>query len=168
MFHDNLSPLAAASRELVIGLSKGADPAEVERGCYELFTQNTNGLGSIDTRVVDVASQIVRGVLAAVVSLRSPAIAAATRGVSGTGIPGPEGDADRLMISERACRDIRDSAGASATDYDAALEGASYAARMSVSELRARLDDIPPASAHGSDSESDPDPDAEPDMVASS
>lgn len=168
MIHDNLSPLAAASRELVIGLSKGADPAEVERGCYELFTQNTNGLGSVDTRVADVASQIVRGVLAAVVSLRSPAIAAATRGVSGTGKPGPDGDADRLQISERACRDIRDSAGASATDYDAALEGASYAARMSADELRARLDNIPPESESESDLEPESDPDAEPDMARTS
>jgi hypothetical protein len=68
MDHRSLSPLATASRDLVVRLSDGADPSEIERGCRELLTQNTNGMGSVDTRVVDVASEIVRGVLAGAVS----------------------------------------------------------------------------------------------------
>jgi hypothetical protein len=136
----NLSPLAVASRDLVIQLAKGADQASVEAGCRELLTQNTNGHGSIDTKVVEVASEIVRGVLSGVVLLRNPAIAAATRGVSDTGVPGEEGDAERLSISERTCRDVRDSDDASRSDYASALEGAAPAAKMTTAELRTRVD----------------------------
>jgi len=136
----NLSPLAVASRDLVFQLANGADPASVEAGCRELLTQNTNGLGSFDTKVVEVASEIVRGVLSGVELLRSPAIAAATRGVSDTGKPGEEGDAERLSISERTCRDVRDSDEASRSDYASALEGAARAAKMTSAELRTRVD----------------------------
>jgi hypothetical protein len=134
-----LSLLAIASRDLVVRLSVGATPGEVEAGCRELLIQNTNGLGSVDTRVVDVASEIVRGVLTGVTILRSPAIAAATRGVCGTGASGDAGDAERLSISERICRDVRSSDDASSTDYSSAIEGAASAARMSVDELRAHM-----------------------------
>ncbi len=138
-----LSPLATASRELVIGLAKGADPAQVEAGCRELLRVNTNGYGSTDTRVVDVASEIVKGVLSGVVMLRSPAITAATRGVSDTGRAGDAGDAERLSISERTCRDVRDNDNASPTDYSSALEGAAPAARMTPDQLRKRIDSKP-------------------------
>lgn len=139
MSKSNLSPLATATRDLVVRLSEGADPSEIEAGCRELFTQNTNGLGSVDTRVVDVASEIVRGVLRGAVILRSSGIEAAARGVSETGPKGPAGDADRLSISERTCRDVRKNDDASVTDYDSALKGAAPAARMSVEELRSRI-----------------------------
>lgn len=135
----SLSLLATASRDLVIRLSTGATPAEIEAGCHELLTQNTNGLGSVDTRVVDVASEIVRGVLSGVTIIRAPAIAAATRGVSQTGAAGVAGDAERLSISERTCRDVRDSDQASKSDYHSALQGAAPAARMSVDELEAHI-----------------------------
>jgi hypothetical protein len=144
MEHRSLSPLATASRDLVVKLSEGADPSEIEAGCRELLTQNTNGMGSVDTRVVDVAGEIVRGVLAGVVYMRSPAIEAAARGVSGTGPEGPAGDADRLRISERIVRDIRDSHHASGSDYSSALQGAAAAARMTPGELRARVDGFEP------------------------
>jgi hypothetical protein len=134
-----LSLLAIASRDLVIRLSTGATPAEIEAGCRELLTRNTNGLGSVDTRVVDVASEIVRGVLSGVTIIREPAIAAATRGVSQTGAAGAAGDAERLSISERSCRDVRDSDHASRSDFRSALEGAAPAARMSVDELEAHI-----------------------------
>jgi hypothetical protein len=137
MSKSNLSPLATASKDLVVRLSEGADPEEIEAGCRELFTQNTNGLGSVDTRVVDVASEIVRGVLRGAVILRSSTIEAATRGVSESGPDGPDGDADRFSISERTCRDVQDSSDASATDYSSALKGAASAANMSPDELRA-------------------------------
>ncbi len=134
-----LSPLAVASRDLVVQLANGADPAVVEAGCRELLTNNTNGLGSADTKVVEVASEIVRGVLSAVYVLRTPAIVAATKGVAETGHPGESGDAERLAISERACRDVRDSEDASNSDYTSALEGAAFAARMTADELRERI-----------------------------
>lgn len=134
-----LSPLAIASRDLVVQLSAGAEPAEIEAGCRDLLTENTNGLGSIDTRFVEVASEIVRGVLTAVTLMRSPAIAAATRGVCETGKPGETGDAERLNVSERICRDVRDSDDASPKDYRSALEGASPAARMSADALDDRI-----------------------------
>ena len=138
-----LSLLAIASRDLVIRLSTGATPAEIESGCRELLTKNTNGLGSVDTRVVDVASEIVRGVLSGVTSIRAPAITAATRGVSQTGAPGAPGDAERLSISERTCREVRDSDHASRSDYRSALEGAAPAARMSIDELEAHINRSP-------------------------
>ena len=134
-----LSPLAIASRDLVVQLSAGAEPAEIEAGCRELLTENTNGLGSIDTRFVEVASEIIRGVLTAVTLMRSPAIAAATRGVCETGESGEAGDAERLKISERICRDVRNSDDASKADYRSALEGASPAARMSTDALDDRI-----------------------------
>ncbi len=139
-----LSPLAAASHELVLQLSTGADPASIEAGCRELLTKNTNGLGSADTQVVEVAGEIVRGVLSGAVALRTSGIAASARGLSDTGPQGETGDAERLSISERACRDVRDSDNASRSDYAAALEGAAEAARMTPDELRARVDAIPP------------------------
>ena len=139
----DLSPLAIASRTLVIELAKGADPERVEAGCRDLLTRNTNGLGSADTAVVQVAAEVIRGVLSGVLELRSPSIAAATRGVSQTGPRGPSGDADRLDISERACREVRDSRDASASDYTAALEGAAPAALMTADELRDRVDRTP-------------------------
>lgn len=139
-----LSPLAVASRDMVCKLSSGANPEEVEAGCRELLTHNTNGLGSADTRVVEVASEILRGVLLGVVMLRSAAITAAARGLSETGLGGEDGDAVRLSISERTCRDVRDSDHASRSDYCSALEGAAPAARMTASQLRARVDKIPP------------------------
>lgn len=135
----NLSPLATASRDLIIKLSEGADPSEIEAGCHELFTNNTNGLGSVDTRVVDVANEIVRGVLRGAVIIRSSSIEAATRGVSKSGTQGAAGDAERLSISEKTCRAVRDSDDASVNDYTAALEGAAPAARMSAEELRSRI-----------------------------
>lgn len=135
----DLSPLAAASRDLVVKLAAGADPAEVEAGCRDLLTKNTNGLGRVDTRVVDVASEIVRGVLSGVVAIRSPAISAATRAVSNTGDPGEAGDAERLEISERTCTDIRESRDASRSDYRAALEGAAPAAQMTPEQLHQRI-----------------------------
>jgi hypothetical protein len=141
MANHNLSPLATASRDLVFRLSRGADPIEVEAGCHELLTKNTNGLGSIDTRVVEVASEILRGVLSGAVLLRSPAIEAATRGLSNTGPEGAAGDAERLSISERTCRDVRDSEDASGSDYTSALEGAAPAANMTAAELRLRIDE---------------------------
>lgn len=141
--HEQLSPLAMASRNLVIELSKGADPAVVEAGCYDLLTKNTNGLGSADTKVVEVASEIVRGVLSGAVRLRSPAFIAAARGMSRTGILGQAGDAQRLDISERTCREVRDSHFASPSDYTAALAGAAPAARLSVDELRTLVDRTP-------------------------
>jgi len=140
----SLSPLATASRDLVIKLAKGAHPDDVEAGCRDLLTNNTNGLGNVDTRMVDVASEIVRGVLAGVVMLRSPGISAATRGVSDTGPPGPSGDAERLSISERTCRDVRDSKDASHSDFASALEGAAPAARMTADELRDYVNKTPP------------------------
>jgi hypothetical protein len=115
--HD-LSLLAIASRDLVVRLSVGATSEEVESGCRELL---------LDTRVVDVASEIVRGVLTGVTILRSPAIAAAARGVCETGASGAAGDAERLSISERICCDVRNSDDASNTDYRSALEGAAPA-----------------------------------------
>jgi hypothetical protein len=130
-----LSPLAVASRDLVVRLSTGASPGEVEAGCRELLTENTNGLGSVDTRVVEVATEIVCGVLIGVSTLRSPAITAAARGVCETGESGEAGDAERLKISERVCRDVRNSDDASMADYRSALEGASPAARMSADAL---------------------------------
>jgi hypothetical protein len=136
----NLSPLAAASHKLVVRLSEGVEPSEVEEGCRELLTQNTNGLGSVDTRVVDVASEIVRGVISGVVCLRSPMISAAMRGVSDTGPAGEDGDAERLSISERTCREVRDCNGTSSTDYDAALKGAAPAAKLTVEQLRLRIE----------------------------
>lgn len=142
--HENLSPLAAASRKLVVELSYGADPAVIEAGCRELLAQNTNGLGSADTRTVDVAGEIVRGVLSGAVLLRSPAFIAAARGMSDTGPRGKEGDEQRLDISERTCRAVRDSDHASRSDYSAALEGAAPAAHMSSDELRALVDRTPP------------------------
>ncbi|TVQ76897.1 MAG: hypothetical protein EA380_07915 [Phycisphaeraceae bacterium] len=140
----DLSPLATASRDLVFQLAKGAHPDEVEAGCRDLLTNNTNGLGTVDTRVVEVASEIVRGVLSGVAMLRSPAITAATRGVSDTGKDGDAGDAERLDISERVSRDVRDSHDASRSDYTSALEGAAPAARMTTDELRTRVDEMPP------------------------
>lgn len=136
--HD-LSLLAIASRDLVVRLSVGATSEEVESGCRELLLKNTNGLGSVDTRVVDVASEIVRGVLTGVTILRSPALAAAARGVCETGASGAAGDAERLSISERICCDVRNSDDASNTDYRSALEGAASAARMSADELQAHM-----------------------------
>lgn len=144
MVSESLSPLAKASHDLVLQLATGGDPAHIEAGCRELLTQNTNGLGSADTRVVDVASEIVRGVLSAVVRLRSPSISAATRGVAETGQEGEAGDAERLSISERACREVRDSGHASESDYTSALHGAAAAARMTPEQLRARVDAMPP------------------------
>ncbi|MEQ8771043.1 MAG: hypothetical protein RIB60_11105 [Phycisphaerales bacterium] len=141
---NSLSPLARASHDLVVQLSNGADPEVVEAGCRELLTQNTNGLGSADTKVVEVASEIVRGVLAGALLLRSPAIKAATRGVSSGGEPGEAGDAERLMISERACRDVRDSEDASRSDYQSALDGAAPAAGLSPAQLRLHVDATPP------------------------
>lgn len=141
--HEQLSPLAMASRNLVIELSKGADPAVVEAGCYDLLTKNTNGLGSADIKVVEVASEIVRGVLSGAVTLRSPAFIAAARGMSQTGLAGRAGDAQRLDISERTCREVRDSDYASPSDYTAALVGAAPAARLSVDELRTLVDRTP-------------------------
>ncbi len=141
--HENLSPLATASRNLVIELSKGADPASVEAGCRELLTQNTNGLGSADTKVVEVASEIVRGVLSGAVMLRSPAFIAAARGMTQTGPLGEAGDAERLDISERTCREVRDSDYASPSDYSATLVGAAPAAQMSPDELRELVDRTP-------------------------
>jgi hypothetical protein len=140
MDNRGLSLLALASRDLVVRLSVGATPEQVESGCRELLVKNTNGLGSVDTRIVDVASEIVRGVLTGVAILRSPAIAAATRGVCETGAAGDTGDAERLDISERICRDVRNSADASKGDYRSALEGAASAARMSADELEAHMD----------------------------
>ena len=134
-----LSILAIASRDLVFRLSSGATPGEVESGCRELLVNNTNGLGSVDTRVVDVASEIVRGVLTGVALLRSPAIAAATHGVCETGKSGAAGDAERLSISERICRDVRNSDNASNADYRSVLEGAASAARMSPDDLQAHM-----------------------------
>lgn len=131
----DLSPIASASRDLVVRLAEGADPSDVESGCRELLVNNTNGLGSIDTRVVDVASEIVRGVLSGIFFLKSPMVAAATRGVSETGKPGKEGDAERLSISERTCRDVLDNDHASRSDYQSALRGAAPAAKMSTDEL---------------------------------
>jgi hypothetical protein len=93
----------------------------------------------MDTRVVDVASEIVRGVLSGATIIRAPAIAAATRGVSQTGTAGAAGDEERMSISERTCRDVRDSDHASPSDYRSALEGAAPAARMSVDELEAHI-----------------------------
>ena len=139
MIRKLLSPLATASRELVLQLATGATPEQVEVGCRELLTQNTNGFGSTDTKVVDVASEIVRGVLSGVEHLRAPAIVAAARGVSMTGKDGVAGDAERLDISERTCRDVRDNDHASATDYQSALEGAAPAAGMTPEQLRARI-----------------------------
>ena len=136
MNNPSLSLLATASRDLVMQLAKGAHPDDIETGCRDLLTNNTNGLGRIDTRVIDVASEIVRGVLAGVVVLRSPGIAAATRGVSDSGPPGPSGDAERLSISERTCREVRDSPDASDSDFSSALEGAAPAAGMTTGELR--------------------------------
>jgi len=130
-----LSILAIASRDLVFRLSSGATPGEVESGCRELLVNNTNGLGSVDTRVVDVASEIVRGVLTGVALLRSPAIAAATHGVCETGKSGAAGDAERLSI----CRDVRNSDNASNADYRSVLEGAASAARMSPDDLQAHM-----------------------------
>jgi hypothetical protein len=141
-----LSILAIASRDLVVRLSIGATPGEVEAGCRELLVKNTNGLGSVDTRIVDVAIEIVRGVLTGVTILRSPAIAAATRGVCETGATGDTGDAERLSISERICRDVRNSDDASNTDYRSALEGAAAAARMSADEFRTHMDRSNPPS----------------------
>ncbi len=131
----NLSPIATASRDLVIRLSEGADPEEVESACRELLVNNTNGLGSVDTRVVEVASEVVRGVLNGINYLRSPMISAATRGVSETGKPGEEGDAERLSISERTCRDVLNNEHASQSDYRSALAGAAPAAKMTPQEL---------------------------------
>ncbi len=144
MANHNLSPLAIASRDLVVRLSDGAHPADIEAGCRELLRENTNGLGSIDTQMVDVASEIVRGVLSGIVLLRSPTISAATRGVSDSGTSGEAGDAYRLSVSERTCRDVRDSDDASPSDYNAALDGAAPAARMSSEELRKRIDSNSP------------------------
>jgi len=141
---DQLSPLALASRDLVLRLSTGAAPPDIEAACRELLTQNTNGLGSVDTQVVEVASEILRGVLCGVTTVRSPTITAATRGVCNTGTPGPAGYAERLGISERACRAIRDSDDASYSDYRSALEGAAPAARMTADELDTRLSETPP------------------------
>lgn len=138
--HQDLSPLAIASRNLIVRLSEGADPSDIEAGCRELLTQNTNGLGSVDTKVVEVASEIVRGVLSGVVILRSPAITAATRGVSESGLAGDAGNAERLSISVRTCRDVRDSDHASRSDYSSALEGAAPAAHMTPDELRERIE----------------------------
>jgi hypothetical protein len=81
----------------------------------------------------------VRGVLTGVTILRSPAIAAAARGVCETGASGDAGDAERLSISERICRDLRNSDDASNTDYRSALEGAASAARMSADEFQAHM-----------------------------
>jgi hypothetical protein len=145
MNDQNLSPLAMASRELVFKLAKGAHPDEVETGCRELIRLNTNGLGSADTQVVEVASEIVRGVLAGVFLLRSPAIAAMTRGMSESGKEGTEGDAERLSIAERSCRDVRDSHDASGSDYRSALAGAAQGARMSPDELAERIERSSPA-----------------------
>ncbi len=139
MGDQNLSPLAIASRDLVMKLSAGTSPAEVEAGCRELLTLNTNGLGSADTLVVQVAGEILRGVLHGVNMLRSPAVSAATRGVCETGPPGEAGDAERLDIAEQTCRDVRDSKDASYSDYRSALDGAAPAARMSADELHERI-----------------------------
>jgi hypothetical protein len=144
MVNENLSPLATASRDLVVQLSKGAHPGDIETGCRELLTKNTNGLGSVDTRVVEVASEIVSGILSGAVMLRSETVSSATRGVSDTGPEGVIGDAERLDISERACLDVRDSHSASGSDYDAALKGAAPAARMTADQLRSRVDQMPP------------------------
>lgn len=149
MNNASLSPLATASRDLVMKLARGAETADVEAGCRDLLTNNTNGLGSFDTRMVDVASEIVRGVLAGVAMLRSPGISAATRGMSDTGPCGPSGDADRLSISERACREVRDSPDASGSDFASALEGAAPAARMTAGELRDYVNRTPPRPAKG-------------------
>lgn len=131
-----LSPLAAASRDLVVRLAPGADPAEIESGCRDLLSKNTNGLSRVDTKVVEVAREIMRGVLSGAAALRSPAISAAMRGVSDSG---DAGDAERLEISEHVCADIRDSREASRSDYRAAVEGAAPAARMTPDQLHQRL-----------------------------
>ncbi len=140
MKHEDLSPLATASRNLIVKLSEGADPKDIEAGCRELLTQNTNGLGPIGARVVDVASEIVRGVLSGVMVLRSPAIEAATRGVSDSGEAGEGGHAERLSISEQTCRDVRDSDHASRSDYTSALEGAAPSVGLTADELRERIE----------------------------
>ncbi|MCC5823166.1 MAG: hypothetical protein LAT64_09815 [Phycisphaerales bacterium] len=137
---NNLSPLAAASRDLVYGLSRGADPALVEAGCRDLLIQNTNGEGGHDTRAVDVAGEVIRGVLRGAVMLRTSCISAAIRGVAESGVEGAAGDAQRLSISKRTCRTVRDSTNASKTDYDTALEGAAIGARMTADELREQIE----------------------------
>jgi len=144
----NLSPLAAASHDLVYRLAQGADPMVVEAGCRELLTKNTNGFGTKDTNVIEVASEIMRGVLSAAVMLRSPAIAAAARGVSDTGDEGEVGDVERRSISERACRHIRDSHDASHSDFKSALNGAAHAAKMTPTELGALVDQTPRVPKH--------------------
>ncbi|TVQ62850.1 MAG: hypothetical protein EA378_03290 [Phycisphaerales bacterium] len=123
----------------MLGLADGADPLQVEAGCRDLLRVNTNGFNSVDTRMVDVASEIVKGVLAGYVMLRSPSITAATRGVSDTGRDGEDSDAERLQISERTCREVRDSDDASPNDYSRALEGAAPAAQMTPDQLRERI-----------------------------
>lgn len=149
----NLSPLAIAARQLVLHMANGADPAHVEAACNELLTKNTNGFGSIDIEVAQVAVEVMRGALMGVVELRSPSISAASRGVSQTGPKGPEGDAGRLAISERACREVRDSEHASASDYTSALEGAAPMVHMTANQLRARVDRTPrpPTTPTGTD-----------------
>ncbi|TVQ29802.1 MAG: hypothetical protein EA376_14720 [Phycisphaeraceae bacterium] len=139
-----LSPLAAASHDLIVRLSKALHPENVETGCRQLQTQNTNGLSTNDTRPVDVAAEIIRGVLSGVVVIRNPGIFAAVRGLCETGPAGESGDAERLGICERTCRDVRDSDHASRSDYSSALDGAARAARMTSDELRTHLVGIPP------------------------
>lgn len=143
MTPSNLSPLAAASRQLVLHLARGADPAYVESACNELITRNTNGFGSMDIEVAEVAVEVMRGALMGVLDLRSPSISAAARGVSQSGPRGAQGDADRLDVSERACREVRDSEHASASDYTTALEGAAPGVNLTADQLRARVDRTP-------------------------
>ena len=146
---NNLSPLAAASRDLVIRLFHGANPAEIEAGCRDLLILNTNGDASPDTRVVDVANEVIRGVLKGAMIHRSESITAATRGVAETGPEGVQGDADRLEISERTCLLVRDSENASRSDYSSALKGAANAALMTSDQLRARIEKNSPRERDG-------------------
>lgn len=139
----NLSPLASASRQLVLHMARGADAAYVESACQQLITKNTNGLGSLDVEVARVAVEVMKGALMGVLELRTPTISAAARGVSQAGPQGPKGDADRLLISERACREVRDSDDASPADYTSALEGAAPAVHLTASQLRALVDRTP-------------------------
>lgn len=72
-----LSLMPAASRDLVVRIANGTDPAAVGTGCRELLTNKTNGLGCDCTRVVEVASEIASGVPPAIYMLREPTIVAA-------------------------------------------------------------------------------------------
>jgi hypothetical protein len=135
-----LSPLAIASRELVIRFCAGAAPEVVEVGCRELLLTNTSGLELSDSRVGEVAYEIIRGIVSGAAAVRDSAIAAATRGVCD---PGGPGDTARLRISEQACLAVRDSEHATASDYRSALRGAATAARISADELHDRISGTP-------------------------